>query len=267
MKHMNKKKASPKNNTIQFSHFRVRRKYPVPTLHTGRRFCGPEGRPVLLFPEAASLTVEAAAAVPLFFLCVVSLICMMDMYGMTARRTADLMQKAEKLGAAAGLAEETSADVIDLYEPAAYAVKWFPVPGASVRIPVRGRVHVWNGRDPGETLPPSAAADEDELVYVTDYGSVYHTHASCSHLHLSVQAVSSARVGTCLNSSGGHYHACEKCAGSGCRAGTVYITDDGDCYHNSAECGGLTRNVRLVRRSEVSGLPLCSRCAALSGGG
>ena len=219
------------------------------------------------FIRSASLTVEAAMAVPLFFLCVVSLICMMDLYGEAAAKTAALMHKAELLGMEAGLTGETLTDVIDLYEPFRWSVKWFPVPGASVLIPVRGRVHVWNGRSIEESPEVIPDAEEDELVYLTDYGSVYHTSASCSHLHLTVQSVNSSRVNSCVNTDGAHYHACAKCVGAGNRSGTVYITDDGDCYHNSAECSGLTRNVRLVRKSEAAGVHICSRCAAMQGSG
>lgn len=262
---MMKKKASHKNGKIRFSHFKLRRNNPVSAF---LRRCVPavsKDRPGSLLPDAGSLTAEAAMAVPLFFLCVVSLICMMDMYGMTAAQTAALAGRAERLAVEAGLTGEEALDVIDLYEPFTYTVRWFPVPGASVRIPIRGRVRVWNGRRGGDNSQGETGREAEELVYMTDYGSVYHTSSACTHLHLSVQAVSGSRVSSCRNKNGARYHACEKCAGAGGRAGTVYITDDGDCWHNSAECGGLTRNVKLVRRSEAAGVCQCSRCAALAG--
>ena len=67
------------------------------------------------------------------------------------------------------------------------------------------------------------------------------------------------------NESGERYHACEKCVGTGAAGELLYITDTGNRYHNSLECGGLKRSVRLVKKSEVSGCPACSTCQAAEG--
>ena len=61
------------------------------------------------------------------------------------------------------------------------------------------------------------------------------------------------------NASGGRYSPCEKCGGDG--SGIVYITNEGDRYHNTIECSGLKRSVRCVPLSEAGGRAPCSRCA------
>ena len=209
-----------------------------------------------------SLTVEAAWSVPLFFLCVTSLICMMDIYGLYVKKMIRLQETVEKTGSVAGLTGAYSGpSVIDLCEPVFYKPEWFPVPIPGRSIAVRGRVHAWTGRDPEENreLP---SEEENRLVYVTEYGSVYHTHSECTHLELQIQRVPSVLVSGMRNAGGGRYHACEKCVGKGGMHGLVYITGEGDCYHNSSKCSGLTRKVHLVPASEADGMHICSRCAA-----
>ena len=127
-------------------------------------------------------------------------------------------------------------------------------------------MHAWTGRDLSEQKEVPQETESEELVYVTANQSVYHTSADCTHLSLSVQAVSGSKVERMRNEDGKTYHACDKCAGSGVKNGTVYITREGTHYHNDANCSGLTRSVRLVKKSEVEGLHICSRCQQLEGG-
>lgn len=210
---------------------------------------------------SGSLTVEASAAVPLFFLCMVTLICLMDLYGQIAAKTASLMTKAERLATAAGMTGECVVPVIDLKDPVIYRPRWFPVNGAQITAACRGRVRVWCGRDPDDSDAEDEEPD-DEMVYLTAYGSVYHTDACCSHLNLSIQCVSSAEAAGRRNSSGHKYHRCEKCAAYAKQSGMVYLTEYGDRYHCSPDCSGLTRSVKLVPLSETDGMRQCSKCAA-----
>lgn len=124
----------------------------------------------------------------------------------------------------------------------------------------RAQVRAWTGR-----VPPSSGGDSEEsgedsaqMVYVTATGSVYHTDADCTHLKLSIQSVWMSQLDTCRNSSGGIYHACEKC---GENAGSVvYITKEGNRYHSSLECSGLKRTVRQITLEEAGEMRVCSKC-------
>lgn len=100
---------------------------------------------------------------------------------------------------------------------------------------------------------------ENTMVYVTEYGMVYHADMYCSYLELSIKTVDKADLETLRNQSGGIYKGCSSCKGEGVGS-KVYIADYGDKYHNSLECNGLKRNIYAISLSDVHGLGGCSKC-------
>ena len=100
--------------------------------------------------------------------------------------------------------------------------------------------------------------EEDETVYVTETGLVYHKDYHCTYLDLSIRMVQGKEISGLRNESGGRYYACEHCGGKG--GGPAYITDYGDRYHSSLSCSGLKRTVYAVPLSEVIGKGACSKC-------
>ncbi len=99
-----------------------------------------------------------------------------------------------------------------------------------------------------------------EMVYITDWESVYHTSPSCTHLDLSVAQVSLEQAQTGRNQQGERFHPCENCIGHGEAHNRVYITQNGTAYHNDVHCGGITRTVRMVKKSETGAFHACERC-------
>lgn len=92
--------------------------------------------------------------------------------------------------------------------------------------------------------------DEDDMyVYITPNESVYHMRRSCSHLTRSVRETTAH----------GGYEPCGFC-GKTDNATKVYVTENGGVYHCNPNCLGLKRTVTRVRKREVSGLSVCSRC-------
>lgn len=53
---------------------------------------------------------------------------------------------------------------------------------------------------------------------------------------------------------------CETCSRHQNPSGTVYITGSGNRYHNDASCSGLKRTVRLVKKSQLGDMHVCSKC-------
>lgn len=101
---------------------------------------------------------------------------------------------------------------------------------------------------------------EDSWVYITETGTVYHRSRSCTHLKLSVRKVLGNTVKALRNKNGEKYRRCYKCTKQSAAGKSVYITDEGDCYHADRNCSGLKRTVRRIRLSEAAGRRCCSRC-------
>lgn len=134
------------------------------------------------------------------------------------------------------------------------------LPVKKVTSVVRARVRAWTGREGeiGETSQgEEEAEDEEEMVYVTETGHVYHKDENCTHIKLKIQTVSRSDLTHLRNTSGGKYHACDKCDGEG---DTLYVSPYGNKYHSSLSCSGLKRTVKTVPVSEVENWKPCSKC-------
>lgn len=235
-------------------------KFPSLSSHKGK----PEKASVFA-SRKASITIEAAMAVPLFFLAAVCLFYLMEMMVVsTAIRSglqyAGKMTAQESCGTSTLLPSQVEAWMVDAI--GADRLERSIVEGGSsglscsgsylsmktgigeiavaykIRIPVRIfrissisredslRIKAWTGYEKG-----LFNSEDDEIVYVTETGIVYHKDYHCTHLELSIHMAERDLVDGLRNTSGEKYHACEKCGG-GSGSG-VYITDNGNRYHSS----------------------------------
>mgnify|MGYP001622968234 FL=1 len=127
-----------------------------------------------------------------------------------------------------------------------------------VRIQLLGQARAWTGYNGSLLSSPSS----EDMVYIAEWESVYHTSRDCTHLALSITRVSKSGIENQTNQYGEHYYPCEKCMKNGTLESFVYITRTGSCCHSTRNCPGLTRTVTAVRKSDIEGLRACSRCAA-----
>lgn len=135
------------------------------------------------------------------------------------------------------------------------------LPVRKVKSIFRTRVRAWTGRTgciSGETSDGEAEEKDEDTVYVTETGQVYHRDPECTHIRLSIQNVPRGQLKGLRNASGGKYHACEKC-GAG-KGGSVYISPYGDKYHSSLSCSGLKRTINSMPMSDAGDLRPCSKC-------
>ncbi len=207
---------------------------------------------------------EAAFALPLFFLTVISLMSLMEIYGQFAGKMLELQQKAEEQAIWHIYRKEESSIPIRLGENVKTELILLPFHAGEVKVRVMSSVLPWTGRSDYSGLD-HADSEQGRLYYLSDYQSVYHTSSSCSYLSLQISAVAADRVNHARNDHGEKYDACEKCVGSGNNNSLVYITPNGDHYHNSSECSGLKRSVHLVEEDAIEGLSLCTRCRKREG--
>lgn len=101
--------------------------------------------------------------------------------------------------------------------------------------------------------------DEITYVYITEDSEVYHTNRECTHIRLKISPIANEALIGARNNDGKKYKSCEHCH-SKTGDKNLYITPEGDKYHNSLTCSGLKRVVKTVPLSEVSGKRCCTRC-------
>ena len=208
--------------------------------------------------KKAGLTLEAAVVVPVFLFGMISMFSFMDIY---RTETVQLMKicsqvKEEGLEAyGAGGGQEVTASANTVFRPPALLL---PLPAVSLSGTVTA--HAWTGAGPGEGLTGSAGAGrQEEMVYMTQSGQVFHRDLNCTYIRLSIHQAEGGSVDGLRNRYGERYHACELCSFGQQPAAVVYVTDTGSRYHNLGSCSGLRRTVRLVPESEA-GCRACSRC-------
>lgn len=115
----------------------------------------------------------------------------------------------------------------------------------------------WTGYDVAcESL---GSVREDPMVYVTENGDVYHMERNCSHLNPKITVALRTDVGDRRNAYGEKYYPCEYCGKNGVLA-TVFITPQGNRYHNKINCSGLKRTIYTVPLSKVTGKRRCATC-------
>ena len=100
---------------------------------------------------------------------------------------------------------------------------------------------------------------QEDMVYITEYGSVYHKTGSCSYLCLSIQATDVNSVIHKRNEAGERYLPCEYCK-SDSMIIVVYVTSYGNRYHTTTGCQGIKRTVNKVPLSQVKEETPCKKC-------
>ena len=100
-----------------------------------------------------------------------------------------------------------------------------------------------------------------EIVYITKHGTVYHRSKECKHLIININEVTLAQANLMRNKSGHKYKRCSYCVRHKMsELSSVFITPDGDRYHNRLDCLGLTRSVIEIDIKDVGDKKPCSSC-------
>ncbi|WP_310602223.1 TadE/TadG family type IV pilus assembly protein [Anaerosporobacter sp.] len=101
---------------------------------------------------------------------------------------------------------------------------------------------------------------DDDCVYITETGTVYHESKDCTHLVLSISKIAQSTLDAQRNSFGAKYYVCEICKPDSKKQEYYYITKQGNRYHCNANCSGLKRTINVIKRSEVGNRRACTRC-------
>lgn len=141
------------------------------------------------------------------------------------------------------------------------AVYFYHIPvaflkGIPVKIEAEAQARAWIGYK-GQL---HGQENMEEMVYITEWESVYHTSETCTHLDICGRETDYDNVGSLRNAWGERYHACELCHGDRAAGGKVFITETGNRYHSDEHCSGLTRHIKFIKKSEADHLRPCYRC-------
>lgn len=203
----------------------------------------------------AGMTVEASLAVPIFLFFIANILSIFMMYERFSKNLAQIHQTGKNLAMIAHSAD-VGDDIVYLTKelPISPFVKDVAFKSSATAATVY--IRKWTGYD---VLKNSVKQDEEEYVYITESGVVYHRSRTCSHLKVSISVVDPKDLDHKRNFYGKRYKPCEKCT-VGKSTGLVFISDKGDKYHNSASCSGLKRTIQTVPLSKVGARGPCSLC-------
>lgn len=119
----------------------------------------------------------------------------------------------------------------------------------------RARCRTWVGTEKG-----SLSCDE-EYVYMTVNGSVYHTHRDCTYLQSQIVQTSMSEIGALRNESGSKYYECLSCGKYESGTDILFVTKYGTRYHKNILCQNLRRYCYMVTREEAEKqYRQCSKC-------
>ena len=241
--------------------------------------------------QRASLTTEAALCFPVFFFAVYLLwqLFLLVMFQMeVCHEITEAAMRYAHLGYPERQAEEEDVDISWLYQP----LLWNALPSSEqaenmwvlcladedgsievkvgyrfvceavfftgYAIPVQQNFRFYPYIGKTEELPPGEGTKED-VVYMTEYGTVYHESRACGYLNVVVYSADVQEIGGLRNSSGRKYTLCERCDDR--EPGTmVYYSAGGEKYHLAASCPGLKRTVTEKNREDVGNVPACHKC-------
>lgn len=207
----------------------------------------------------ASMSLEAALSFSLFLFFLVNVFSLIFLFIRYGDRLEALQQQGKELAIYAYSAEsllEGNDDLIRLYDTETVESLFTPLAAPKGVLPVQCVVKPWTGYS---VTDESSHTKEEQVVYVTDNGRVYHKSRSCTHLSLSIRIVSFDRVNDERNDGGERYTPCEFC-GNHSFLTVAFLTGQGNRYHSTLNCKGLKRTVREVYLSEAGSMPACSKC-------
>ena len=101
--------------------------------------------------------------------------------------------------------------------------------------------------------------EQEEVVYMTEYGTVYHVSKTCMYLDIRLKNISISEIEQARNTSGQRYTQCSKCKKED-KMEQVYISLGGNKYHWSLQCPSIKRTIIEKKKEEVNGISACHKC-------
>lgn len=224
----------------------------------------------------ASVSIEACIAIPIFLFAFLEMLSLLQALSVYSTNLYEIQSAIEPFSQYA-YADELPVHISEAYlqielkslcsidrEHSAISVRRsFSVapiiPFAEIEIPMSQYyfVRMWTGYE------KAATELQSDVVYITETGQVYHIYRDCTHLSLSIQAVSRNALKDVRNEIGEVYKNCPRCLEEIVteEIDRFYITQTGDKYHGKLDCSALKRTVFVMSLEDVKDRALCLRCA------
>ena len=209
-----------------------------------------------LISKKGSVTIEATVAIPLFLFAILNLLSVILIMAEMSGQMAGMQQEAKQLSVAAHIQGDVQDEWVCLEKNYRMEPVFNMVPFVPDNVVVGCHARKWIGYN---VAKGNSCTKEDEWVYITTSGRVYHRKRNCSYLNPSLHCATVNEVKERRNRDGEKYKCCEIC-GRGNSSGICFYTEYGNRYHTSLQCSGLKRTVKCVKLSEVKGRRPCSRC-------
>ena len=101
--------------------------------------------------------------------------------------------------------------------------------------------------------------ENEEIVYMTEYGTVYHISKTCVYLNVMLKRIFVSEIEEMRNNAGQRYTECSKC-NTQQKTAQVYISLGGSKYHWSLQCPTVKRTIIEKKKEETNGIPVCHKC-------
>lgn len=209
--------------------------------------------------KKASICVEATLAFCFFLFFFINIFSIIFGFIIYARDFTTLQQQGKERSAYAYVTKEIwkgNDDLIVLKKEREIGSPFLILPLPDYKIEAKCVVKPWVGYD---VVYGKDRSEEEILVYITEYGSVYHRKRSCTHLSFSIEVVSATGISKKKNNLGEKYLPCEYC-GNSFYSSALYVTANGKKYHTTMNCRGLKRTIKAVLLDEVKDRPSCKKC-------
>lgn len=133
----------------------------------------------------------------------------------------------------------------------------------SMKMPVSffeiGKIYLWQ-QNTFRKWTGDGSNQEENIVYVTPNGEVYHNSLNCQSIKISVKQTTYSSIAGLRGANGQKYYECSRCVSQIYESDRVYYTDYGTLYHADISCSAIKRTVTQIPLSEVGNRRKCSFC-------
>ena len=136
-----------------------------------------------------------------------------------------------------------------------------------VELPIRfgklGQIRLSSQNCFRKWLGDETVVSDENVVYVTPNGEVYHSSLTCRSINLKVRTATIKEIPNLRGADGQKYYECTRCIWDDENKERIYYTDYGVRYHKSISCSALKRNVEKIDLKDVGDRRPCSFCYGL----